>query len=420
MKDLVRRAALSAVRVLSALWLIVGITLAIFLIAESSYRVVKYVSVGANDAAPRPDDPGNALPWWNAFSREIDAIRPQRWKPYVYFGKLPSYHGRYVNIDAFGHRVTPQPSVPALPVARVFFFGGSTMWGTSLRDSATIPAEASRRLQAMAGPGQRIEVTNYGEIGYVSTQGVLELMLALRTGHRPDVVVFVDGINDAGSTLQYGAAGFPQNESKRASEFSIGRALDRTSADRGLGHDLRALRVLTSEAFKQSALVEWALSRHPPAPTPLLSVDSAAHNTADIYTQNMRIVEGLSMVYGFTPLYVWQPTIHATRKKLTSYEGQLMRGIRKDPFQVRLQEVHLAVPALLDSSMAELAPGRFVEDAWLFTGDPQPVFVDRIGHNTESSIPQIVDSFWPSLKAAVGKRDAIHEGSVSAARTRDR
>ena len=134
----------------------------------------------------------------------------------------------------------------------------------------------------------------------------------------------------------------------------------------------------------------------------------------------MRIVEGLSTVYGFTPLYVWQPTIHATRKKLTSSEDRLMSGIRKDPFQRRLQEVHLAVPALLDSSMTALAPGRFVDDAWLFTGDPQPVFVDRIGHNTESSIPQIVDSFWPLLKAAVEKRVVFHARSASAARTRDR
>ena len=94
------------------------------------------------------------------------------------------------------------------------------MWGTSQRDDKTIPAEASRRLQALAGPSRRIEVTNFGENGYVLTQEVIELMLQLRKGNVPDIVVFFDGINDAGATVQWGEGGNTQNESKRVAEFT--------------------------------------------------------------------------------------------------------------------------------------------------------------------------------------------------------
>jgi len=79
-------------------------------------------------------DPQESEPWFADFTREYDATRPQRWKSYVYFGRKPSFKGRYVNIDADGHRVTPQPSSHAEPAARVFFMGGST-FRTNMRNS---------------------------------------------------------------------------------------------------------------------------------------------------------------------------------------------------------------------------------------------------------------------------------------------
>ena len=225
---------------LRTVWLVLGVTLAFLFVLELCVRVTHYVAerqrarrLAAVPASLR--DPQESEPWFADFTREYDATRPQRWKSYVYFGRKPSFKGRYVNIDADGHRVTPQPSSPAEPAARVFFMGGSTMWGTEQRDSATIAAVAAQRLQGLAGPAGRIEVTNFGESGYVNTQELLELMLALRAGKRPDVVVFYDGINDVGTTVQYGVAGIPQNESKRVAEFDLGRAIDRSGFAQGMG-----------------------------------------------------------------------------------------------------------------------------------------------------------------------------------------
>jgi hypothetical protein len=299
--------------------------------------------------------------------------------------------------------MTPQPTTPAIPAAKVFFFGGSTMWGVGQRDDHTIPAEAARRLQTLAGPGARIEVTNYGETGYIETQGMLELMLALRAGARPDVVVFYDGINDVGTAVQFGRAGIPQNENKRAAEFAMGRALDR-SHEVALRDDLRALGILSGQAFRRLAFVNAILStKKAPEPT-FIAADSAARDLARVYVENARVIEGMSKEYGFIPIYIWQPTIQSSQKKLTPFEEGILATNNRDPFTKRLTEVHRAVPPLLEAPMQAVAPGRFINAHTLFRDDTMAVYIDRIGHTTETAVPRILDSFWPQLQAAVESR----------------
>lgn len=384
-------------------WLIVGITLIMLVIVESCFRVkgaLSEKSATKPNPAAQARDPRTTEPWSADFTREYDATRPQRWKSYVYFGRLPNFRGRYINIDSLGHRVTPQPRT-GTTFAKVFFFGGSTMWGNDNRDDHTIAAEAARRLQPLAPSGSHIEVTNFGESGYVFTQGLLQLMLELRAGNRPDVVVFYDGINDVGTTVQYGVAGIPQNESKRVSEFAMGRVLDRTGFERGWRKDVKAWRLLASQAFEQLATVAWVRSKKAPPPQQFIAADSAARSTVRIYAENARIIEALGRAYGFVPIFVWQPALHSTQKVLTPFEAGIMKGIDGNDFQRRLKETHRLIPALVDSVMASVAPGRFIDEAALFTGDTMAVFVDRIGHTTEASVPGILDGFWPAVQAAV-------------------
>jgi hypothetical protein len=403
MRDTLRRMLVGGWRFVQAFWMIIGVSLAMLLIAESCYRAASAAGgrTRGSSATPAPRGPFAGASWYREFSREFDATRALHWQPYVYFRRSPSYHGRYVNVDSLGRRVTPQPAVPAVPRARVFFFGGSTMWGSFQRDDHTIPAEAARRLQQVAGPGARIDVGNFGETGWVMTQEMLELMLQLRSGARPDVVVFYDGINDAFSALQYGVAGIPQNEEKRAAEFAMGRKLDRTLYGHGVLSDLRAVGTLELASLEHLELVQRLQSIAHPTSIKTVSVDSAARALTAVYAENARLIEALAKAYGFTPIYVWQPSLHATAKQVTPYEARLLQALDADPFQHHLRELHRIVPRMLDSAMASLAPGRFVDDATLFKGDTLAVFVDQVGHNTEQSVPAIVDSFWPALQAAV-------------------
>lgn len=395
-----RRGVRAGANFLRTAWQIVGFTLALVVVIELGVRL--QVTVRDAMAGPRASvDPRAKYDWYAGFTRDFDATRKVRWLPYLYFGRLPSYHGPYVNIDSLGHRITPQPRSPEIPRARVFFFGGSTMWGNSQRDDHTIPAEASRRLQPLAGPGERIEITNFGENGYVMTQGIIQLVLQLRAGNRPDVVVFYDGLNDAGATIQSGVPGLPQNESKRVAEFAMGRALDRTGFEQGFRKDARALEIIVGQGGRQLAAVEWLQSSLLRPATTFIAAKAVARGTVGVYRENVRLVEALARSYGFTPIYVWQPNVHATPKPLSPYEERIARQIQSDAFQRRLREVHLAIPALLDSAMANVAPGRFINATTLFRGDTTHMFVDWIGHTSETATPIIVDAFWPQLAAAV-------------------
>lgn len=385
-------------------WLIVGICLLLFLAAEAAARVARRVSGAEYRRAAVPES-YRTSDWYVGYLRDFDASNAQRWLAYVNFGRRPSYQSRTINIDSLGRRVTPQPVSPTTPAARVYFFGGSTMWGTGQRDDHTIPAEASRRLQQLAGPGRRVEVTNFGETGYVSTQGLLKLMLQLRAGDRPDVVVFYDGINDVAATVQAGAAGLTQNESKRSTDFTMGRTIDRSVAGRGTRQDLRAVAVLELAAVHQSALLAWLqtlLPARPPAR--LVGSVTAAKETATVYAENVRIIDALAKTYGFTAIYVWQPSLHATDKVPTPFERHLLDNIARDSFQLRLQQVHRRIPSLVDSAVAPIAGARFIDATHVFQGDSSEVFIDWIGHNTEASVAKIVDTFWPTLSAAVAVR----------------
>lgn len=407
-----RRVAIGVGQALRTTWLIIGISIALFVLAESCYRLqgsareaIGRVGSGKGrraNAATAPVHPVGSQPWYPAYAEEFAASETPSWRQYVYFRRARAYHGRYINIDSLRHRVTPQPSTPAVPAARVFFFGGSTLWGSFLRDDHTIPAEASRRLQTLAGPGARVEVTNFGETGHVFTQGMLELMLQLRAGNRPDVVVFYDGINDAFSALQNGEAGLGQNEANRVNEFALGRRLTWHGHEEGVAKDLHSFAVLSTEGLSRLRLVQ-RLGRvlHPPPPPTLLARDSAARSVVRVYAENVRMIEALARTYGFTPIYVWQPTLHATRKVLTPFERVLMKGIDNDPMQRRLKQVHFAVLPLLDSAVTQQAPGRYVNASSAFEGDTIAVYSDQVGHNTENAVPGIVDTFWPTLRSAV-------------------
>lgn len=368
---------------------------------EIAMRVRRSRSEPAPPTSFMAGDPRNE-PWSADYKHEFEAARILNWRSYVYFRRAP-ITGREVSVDSLGHRVTPQPQQPATPIARVRMYGGSTMWGEPLRAAHTIPAEVARRLQPLAGQGARIDVTNVGETGYVFTQEVLQLMLDLRRGERPDVVVFYDGINDVASAVQRGVAGDPQNEVKRVAEFNLGRQLETSGPESPLRRDARIAATLTKLAFGRLAIVQWAQARNArPAPT-YVNADSLTSSMLRVYEQNARLVEFMGQQYGFTPVYVWQPTLHVTEKQLNPYEKQLRTAIEADSFQVRVQQMHQRLPKLLDSTMRIIAPNRFVDASGLFKGDSTAVFVDRTGHNTEAAIPHIVDSFWPLVSLETSK-----------------
>src|SRR5262245_14080286 len=69
-----------------------------------------------------------------------------------------------------------------------YFFGGSTMWGFASPDGGTIPSQFS----AITG----IRSENFGELAWTAHQSLMLLIQLIQNGHRPDLVVFYDGVNE--------------------------------------------------------------------------------------------------------------------------------------------------------------------------------------------------------------------------------
>jgi lysophospholipase L1-like esterase len=401
-------------RALRDAWLMLGIALLMILVLEVCYR-----AQASGRRALRPTRSTGSIKspyadsvWLPKYAAEYANTFQLRWKPYVYF-RRPPFNGSMIQVDSLGHRRTIPGPQAATDTTHVFFFGGSTMWGSNLRDSATIASVTAQRLEQSAPPGMTFHVTNFGESGYVFTQGMLELQMQLRQGNIPDVVVFYDGINDVAAAAQRGEAGVPQNETNRSREFEFGRAIYGTET--GVGSDWRAARAIGTAIAQRFQFVQRLTgvvrARALPTYRPGLAQD-----VVSVYTSNVDMIEALSREYGFQALFVWQPAIQTTSKRLTAFERQLLDGIERDEFQRRILSMHRQIAPMLDSVMSELVGSRFINQSSLFAGDTISVFSDEIGHNTEKSIPTIVNGFYRQLAAAIdalsSKRSAPSSGKA--------
>lgn len=355
-------------------WLVCGVTLMLLIGLEAAYQAQSAIRRFFASATLDVSHPYAGQPWFATYQAEDEASQRMRWEPYVYWRRAP-LSGRYVNVDTAGHRRTVQPAALPGPVRRVFCFGGSTLWGTGARDEMTIPSQLAAQL---AERGVRdVVVTNFGEGGYVFTQEVLRLELELRRGSRPDVVVFLDGINDVVSTLINGRAGLPQNEANRVADFRLGRVLSS-------GNYLRVLAELGWQAVNHSKALRRIAASASRGDVSDAGLDTLARDLADTYVHTAELVEALSRRYGFRALYFWQPTIHESHKPLTGYE-QWVRTWWPAPARWRLAAVHRAVAPMLDSLMANVAPGRFANLSAVFDNDTATVYLDVFGHTTEQA-----------------------------------
>lgn len=96
------------------------------------------------------------------------------------------------NVNSFGFR-TREPGTKHPDEWRIGVLGGSTIWGTSVVDSETIPNLLEVRLRAVYG--DRVTVYNFGvENSHLADE--IEVVKKYRTTFALDQVVFYDGGND--------------------------------------------------------------------------------------------------------------------------------------------------------------------------------------------------------------------------------
>jgi len=119
------------------------------------------------------------------------------YQPWVQFSE-PPFSGKRVHIDrdirGFPVRRTINPANQTeRPTIRIFVFGGSTTFGYYVSDEHTWPSYLSQILNETSEVD--IQVTNYGRGYFNPSQEAILLQDLLKSGYRPSLVVFMDGLN---------------------------------------------------------------------------------------------------------------------------------------------------------------------------------------------------------------------------------
>jgi hypothetical protein len=128
---------------------------------------------------------------------EIWEANQYSYEPWLMF-KVTDYASGYVNVKGFERKSVPSEIINdgSTDTVDIFFFGGSTMYGWNLSDAETIPSQFLDICQKKYPQGKSIRIRNYGIPYYYSKQELMLFSKLVFEGERPDIVIFMDGLND--------------------------------------------------------------------------------------------------------------------------------------------------------------------------------------------------------------------------------
>jgi hypothetical protein len=374
-------------------WVVVGLSLGLLVGLEGALRGLMALRAWLAHAERAPSSQPE---WMPEYLKEHDrAVQSLIWTSYVYFQTAP-FTGRYINIDASGTRRTIQSVLPE-DAPDVFLMGGSTLFGSYQRDAGTLPSMLARHMERCEGPRPRLH--NFGQTGRVFTQEVIDLLLKLRAGREPKVVIFYDGINDVAAALQRGVPGLPINENHRVRDFEFGR--DLFWWETTLSVERRAIGRLVMAGAERLQVLRL-MRRYIPQRNATAPVDEVTGtDVIASYLGTARWVQALGREYGFVPVFVWQPTIQASRKPLTANEAALLRAVEAGPWGRRLIALHRDVAAKLEPTLAPALGSSFHDLTDVFNASSETIFVDDVGHTNERASELLADVLRPVLAQAL-------------------
>jgi hypothetical protein len=235
----------------------------------------------------------SAYPGWDQtalkrFLREHTRVVGALWDydPATGF-RVPATRGEFVNVTAPGYRTNGkvQPWPPRADHFNVFVFGGSTTFGYGLPDAQTIPAQLQEAMKLRGG--RPVQVYNFGVPTFHSLPERQRFEDLLIRGVKPDVAVFIDGLNE-----------FWWDESPMASQLRHGlHQVTRPSIVRRAIFLGRALPL--ADVIRRS-VVEPERQSRPPSPP-----DCGARLAR--WSANRQLIESAAAANNVRTLFVWQP-----------------------------------------------------------------------------------------------------------------
>ena len=310
---------------------------------------------------------------------EFHATERIVYEPYTIWDRR-YYPGDLVGIDHEGFRRTTGNS-DAGDALRVWVFGGSTTWGEGAPDDETIPSHLARLMNRW---GVDTTVKNMGERGYVSTQEVVLLYRELQAGRRADVVVFYDGINDAAAASNWPEVPGSHVSLQRIRErFQSGEAASERRREfvRSLGI-YKASRIVLD---RMEARERTARARRDEADIDITPRFLDANfrflggQAVDVWLANRELVTALGEEFGFTALFVLQPSLWTDGKPLHVSEKRILA----EHLEIRAMTHIMATRAEMSAILGErrrdgTLPSDVHDLGGVFSGVEEPVYIDYV------------------------------------------
>ena len=130
-------------------------------------------------------------------AEETNVSNKFEYEPWIEFRNI-DYKGKFVNVEGSQRKSIPAAFInpSSKDTIDIFFFGGSTTFGFNVADNETIPSQFLQLYQSKYPNGRSVRVFNFGTPTYYSYQELMLFTKLLFEGQRPDIVIFVDGVND--------------------------------------------------------------------------------------------------------------------------------------------------------------------------------------------------------------------------------
>jgi len=324
--------------------------------------------------------------WGKTLFKEYQETRPYEFKQYLIWAK-GEYHGKYTNVNSSNVRKTWNPENFNAKPKTVYVFGGSTIWGFGARDDYTIPSQLSKLLNKN---DNRFMVFNYGEAAYNFTQELVRLILLLRDGHRPDYVIFYNGVNDVYAAYQSGVAGITQNylTTKKKVERKEPTPLGQVSA--GLRELFKnhcmiyiALNNISDFIRQDKNIYQEKAARYNDRELKLLADQIAAH-----YTESADLLDCIAKTYDFEYICLWQPVLFL-EPKMFDEERQASPRLKDQTLGNLFKYSNKAInqknlPNFFNiSSVLNDRPNLYYIDVWHLTEEGNSIVAKKIYDLTE-------------------------------------
>lgn len=300
------------------------------------------------------------------YFKELTDAKARVWASYTQ-SQQTDYAGKFINVHEGTRRTWNSEAIKDDKRTRlkIFFFGGSTLWGLGSRDDFTIPSLVAKML---AENGISTEVTNYAVIGDVTTQSLIRLVLELRKRNVPDLVVFYGGSVEAFSACYEGKPGVPLGNS----------SLEKISPKK------------EAKARISIRLENFALIRLLTGKTQLAgcskTLDVLSDGALDVYLGNVRFIEAISRSLSFRTLFYLEPQLSDKTHRTKYEEDQLLKSEKRLPGKNDLYS--LMRSKLVKREDESLEQNVFHDLRTIFADVASPIYMDG-GHYGEDGNDRI-------------------------------